>query len=309
MKSKSMNHNIKWSFNIFVFFYVLTYFIPFVFAQNASKPESKARGGEGFGVSPPYLKLEAQPGETLNTFITLDNTGPKNTTFTITMHGTIIDNQNPKDAVISSLPPAHIARNMEIEATKFILPPHSTKSVQITIKVAETLKGSHYAVLTVSKLLNQAISKDIDAPKIEKLREGEIQKSVGVGFIPAMGISIRVNVLGTLKYSHNIPKLHIEPQTESNPLKIRAFVENTGNAEFNLPFMLILLKHSPNKKSRTVVARTKTEHIVTVLPGTSKVIDFKPILRKIEPGTYQAVISAVSQNIVLQPVTKEVTIP
>lgn len=266
----------------------------------AKKKESSSSGknsASSFGMSPPVFDLECRAGEkkTISTKITNDNRVPINVT--IKPVGRVAAGQNHlTEKPVAALPPDNLARNIVVESPVIVVPANSFKSVSVTLDVPPGLTGTQYAGLTATNATPADTEDSSD-------RSNEYEKQIGVGVRSALGISIKCQMVDTLKFSYELQNVTATPSQGNAPATIKVVMKNTGNAELKF-FPILVLVDSSSK----VVARLKGQRITTVIPLSVGEVEMAPAFSKIPPGQYKAVLTLAGSNSKLPPAEKSVTI-
>lgn len=269
--------------------------------------DSASKGGPAkvnattFGISPSIFTLDCRPGEKKTLSIKVEN--PNRNAISVTLYPLAMVPVGAPDLLaksVSSQPPNDLSRHVIVESPSITLGPNSYKNISATLDVPAGLTGTQYVGITAASTTGN----DLLAPGADMGREDEVKHRVGVGMQPAIGITVKCDIEGTLKPAYSLLKLKAVPATGNQPLSVKASVKNTGNAELEfLP--IIILMDASNK----VVARLKSENLIRLIPAATREISMAPSFSNVPKGSYKAVLTmngtrhelpASQQSIVIQ---------
>lgn len=295
-----MIKNIKFvfscSFLICLVLIVVVFWTQPSFAKKKEKSGADKKSASSFGMSPPVFHLECHPGEkkTISVKITNDNQVPVD--MKIEPVGKVVMGYNTlADRPIASLPPDNLARHIVVESPVIQVPANSYKDVSITLDIPQGLTGTQYVGLMTS---------DVTAADMEDLeRSHEYEKKIGLAMRSALGISIKCQMVGALKFSYELQKFIVTPPQGNLPTKIKAVLKNTGNAELRF-FPILILIDSNNK----VVARLKGERTSTLIPLATDEVQMAPSFSQIPQGRYKAVLTLAGSEAQLPSTEQNITI-
>lgn len=267
----------------------------------ARKKEKKDKTEEGkpvgvLGVGPPIFELECKPGEKKTLSLKLDNPNPVSTGVSIYPHGLVAAGYTEVvSKPIGALPPNALGRHITIESPNLLVPARSYKNISITLDVPEGLTGTQYVGLTA------ASSSYNPEPGIT--RPSEYEMGIELGMQPAVGVTIKCHMVGTMNYSYSLDKLETKPASGNEPTTLLGTLKNTGNGEIIMAPTLILLD-----SSHQVVSRLKPEARITMVPGGTYKVTFKSVFSQIPSGSYEAVLSATDPKYNLPPISRNIVI-
>ncbi|MBI4411422.1 MAG: hypothetical protein HY541_02935 [Deltaproteobacteria bacterium] len=258
--------------------------------------EAGAKPAQVLGVGPPIFELECKPGEKKTLTLKVDNPNPLPTGVSLQPHGLVTAGYTEVVArPIASLPPNALGRHIIIESGSIVVPARSYKNVAVTIDVPEGLTGTQYVGLTA------ASSGATDEPGV--VRKSEYEMGVELGMLPALGVTIKCHMAGTMNYSYVLEKLAVKPPQGNEPTTLTGTLKNTGNGEIIITPTLILLD-----STRKVAARLKASSRVTMVPGGTYHVSFQSLFSQVASGKYEAVLSPDDPKYQLPPITREVVV-
>lgn len=276
---------------------------PPAFAKKEYTEKDLKRETESFfSISPPSFDLSCHGGEKKTISIKIENPHPQPIQASLYPIG--LAPTGGSDLVnkpISSLPPTDLSRHIIVESPSVIIPPKSYKQVSVAFDVPEGLSGTQYVGLTAANTSQEAVFAEFGTG-IE--RESEYEIKLDVGMQPAIGITVKCHMEGTLKYSYSLTKLKVVGAQGNELPKIIASIKNTGNAEITLFPIMVLLD-----SQQRVVSRLKASSRETLIPIAVKDIEFSSKFKDIPSGSYKAVISAADPKYQLPPLEKNVVVP
>lgn len=275
---------------------------PSLARKKAPKSDKKApkRAGSQFYVSPPMFDLSCEPGQKKTITLRVGNPERYPSDVSLVVEGLVAGPDGLKRQPLLSLPPNNLARHVVIQSPKITVPPKSYKDVSVTLNVPEGLSGTQYVSLTasnVSPYILQELEVDVE-------RRDEFESQVGVGMRPAIGIRIKCDIVGTMKYAYSLKTLEVRPARGNQPLKIVATIKNNGNGEMIVRPIMILMDEQRNKP----VARLKSEGIVKLMPFGMSQVAFSAPFAQIPSGRYRAVLSIPDPKYNLTPTEKTIVI-
>jgi hypothetical protein len=265
--------------------------------QKAPKPviqPQKAGQANVIGIHPANVELDSTPGGQLSTVLKVDNPTSTTAYVSIEVFGFVPTPEGLLRKELVALAPTTLARNVTLETQDLEVPPFSFKNVNVQVKVPEVLMGTQYAGLSVTR---------VSQKQFDFKRTDEHTKNVGVGMQPAIVMTVKVHITGTLNYGYAIKDFQMIPAQGNQPLSAKGRFVNTGNGELVLLPVLILF--DGQKKP---VARFKTDRRVLLEPGVEKEITFAPTSRLVSPGKYTAVISNSNPKFQLSPIEQVVEV-
>lgn len=274
----------------------------FCFPASAKKEKlkkEKPSGAAFFSASPPSFDLKCQPGEKKTLNVKLTNPGNITRSMSLSPLGFIVAGSpqlTPQPT--ESLPPNNLVRHLIIESPAVTIPAHSYKDMSVTLSIPEGLTGSQYVGLSAAITTEEALS------GVDIERKEQYQTELGIGITPALTITIKCDMVGTLKPAYSLLHLQVTPARGNQPVGITASVKNTGNSEL-LFVPLITLMDS----SKKLVARLKAKKgSVMLFPASTANVEMAPVFTRIPPGTYNAILTLASSEFQLPPTEKTVTI-
>lgn len=261
-----------------------------------SKKTKQGPQGTSITVSPSLFILDCRGGEKQTISLKVENINNNPINISINAIGKIIKGGTLDEISIASLPPNNLARHIVIESPAIQLPANGQRNVSVTLDVPPGLTGTQYAGLIVAN------TSEFDLENVDS-RTSEYQTQLGVGLLPASGLTIKCNMVDTLQYSYSLQKLISIPGGANAPSTVKVVLKNTGNAE--LVFLpIIVLTDSSGK----VVARLKGESQTYLVPSATGEIQMAPLFTKIPPGKYKAVLTLAGLKSPLPPVEQTVMI-
>lgn len=264
--------------------------------SDKEKMEKTGKAVNVIGVGPPIVELECKPGEKKTFTIKVDNSNPDPAGVTILSFGMVAAGfkeiiQKP----ISSLPPNALVRHTVVETPYLTIPPRSYKEVSVTIDVPEGLTGTQYVSLSAASTGY--------SEQHGYVRKSEYEAGVDMGMQPAVGVTVKCNMIGTMKYALSLDKLATQKISGNEPTTLSGVIKNIGNGEVITVPALVLLN-----SSNQVAARLKADNRVTMVPGGSYDVSFKSLFTNVPSGKYKAVFAISDPKYQLAPITREVTV-
>lgn len=251
-----------------------------------------------FAISPSIFDLQCKSGERKTLKLRLDNPNTNPAVVSVLPSGlSLTKGGHLNHMPIASLPSNHLARHIVVESSEINLPKNSSKEITIVVDVPAGLQGTQYAGLSTASLT--------DTFQFEEgyhYRVSEYERSVGIGMLPGIGVTIKCHIEDTLQYSYNLKSVDLKLPRGNGPVEVKATYENTGNAELQFFPSLLLLD-----SSKRVVAKLKSSSMLTIYPGATKEAEFKPLYTNLSHGSYKAIASIPDPKYGLNPIEKIVT--
>ncbi len=264
--------------------------------SDKEKMEKTGKAVNVIGVGPPIVDLECTAGEKKTFTIKVDNSNPDPAGVTVLSFGMVTT--GAKDIIqkpIASLPPNALVRHTIIETPYLTIPPRSYKEVSITIDVPDGLTGTQYVSLSAASTGY--------SDQHGYVRKSEYEAGVDMGMQPAVGVTVKCNMIGTMKYALSLDKLENHKASGNEPTTLSGVIKNIGNGEVITVPALVLLN-----SSNQVAGRLKSDSRVTMVPGGIYDVNFKSLFSNVPAGTYKAVFSISDPKYQLTPITREVVV-
>lgn len=224
--------------------------------------------GLGFLVTPPRCELTMASGQSQTVIINIIN---KDSTAPLRLKVSVKGWEKEKNGQITYYDPAGKNRScgnwLEVNPSEFEMPAGGIEAARFTVTVPETASGSYWAIIF-----------------FESQPDTMAKTTVGVRFVGRVGVSVYVNVDGTLQYQSEMTGLSYK-RGGYKKHEFKVGIKNDGNAYFR-PKGTVEIKDAAGKKINT----TSFPDDLVVLPGAQN--DIKITINEvIPPGHYTANIT------------------
>jgi hypothetical protein len=224
--------------------------------------------GLGFMVTPPRSELTMASGQSQTEIINIIN---QDSTAPLRLKVSVKAWDKDRRGQITYYDPASKSRScgnwLVVNPSEFEIPAGGVEAARFTVTVPETAKGSYWGIIF-----------------FESQPDTTVKISVGVRLVGRVGVSVYVNIDGTLQFQSEMTGLTYKRGGYKRH-EFTVGVKNDGNAYFR-PKGALVIKDAEGKKINT---KPIPDDLV-VLPGAQS--DMKIIVNEvIPPGHYTATIS------------------
>jgi hypothetical protein len=224
--------------------------------------------GLGFMVTPPRCELTMVSGQSQTEIINIIN---QDSTAPLRLKVSVKAWEKDKRGQITYYDPASKARScgnwLVVNPSEFEIPAGGVETARFTVTVPESVKGSYWGIIF-----------------FESQPDTTVKITVGVRLVGRVGVSVYVNVDGTLQFQSEMTGLTYKRGGYKRH-EFTVGIKNDGNAFFR-PKGALEIKDAAGKKINT----TPIPDDQIVLPGAQS--DMKIIINEvIPPGRYTATIN------------------